>query len=324
MKRIALHSVLRRNATFLSFLETPDWNAIMRTNSRDRGGSFGDPTAPIGGMASSTSGGSAIDRFQDWSINFLKAPHKADRRFIAVKEKADKFEEDLGNVEKGVAKVVRREGDLESDYQDLASQMQKLVNLEPGVGSSLISFASSVEATSSAMRDLRSSTDQDYMESLRDMAAYTHSMKALLRERNQKQLDFEGLTEYLQKATTDRDTLASERGPPSLTSSPANFVRSKLEDVRGVDHEQSRRDRLRRSEMKIEDLNRAVDEAKNTSEAFDDQVVKESAEFERIKAVEFKDTLGGLAEVEMKFWKSVIDTWEDFIKKEETGERSTR
>lgn len=296
----------------------------MRGTSRDRGGSFGDPGAPQLSMSSSTSGTSAIDRFQDWSINFLKAPHKADKRFIAVKEKADKFEEDLLNVEKGVAKVVRREGDLESDYQDLAVQMQKLVNLEPGIGSALTSFSASVEATSAATRELKNATDQDYMESLRDMASYTSSVKSLLKERNQKQLDFEALTEYLQKATTDRDTLASERGPPSLTSSPARFVQSKLEDVRGVDHEQSRRDRLRRSEMKIEDLNRAVDEAKNTSEAFDDQVIKESAEFERIKAVEFKDTLGGLADAEMQFWKTVIGTWEEFMKQMESGETAPR
>jgi sorting nexin-4 len=296
----------------------------MRGDSRNRGSSFGDSGAPLGSMSSATSSTSAIDRFQDWSINFLKAPHKPDKRFIAVKEKADKFEEDLGNVEKGVAKVVRREGDLESDYQDLATQMQKLVNLEPGIGAALTSFAASVEATSVALRELRQATDQDYMESLRDMASYTVSMKSLLKERNQKQLDFEALTEYLQKATTDRDMLASERGPPSLTSSPANFVRSKIEDVRGVDHEQSRRDRLRKSEMKIEDLNRAVDEARTTSEAFDDQVIKESAEFERIKAVEFRDTLGGLAESEITFWKGLVGTWEDFIKDMEKNDGQPR
>ena len=324
MKRISLHSVLRRNATFLSFIETPDWNAVMRGDSRHRGSSFGDPSAPLGSMSSTTSSTSAIDRFQDWGINFLKAPHKADKRFIAVREKADKFEEDLGHVEKGVVKVVRREGDLEADYQDLATQIQKLVNLEPGVGGALTSFAASIEATSTAMRDLKHSTDQDYMESLRDMASYTTSMKTLLKERNQKQLDFEALTEYLQKATTDRDSLASERGPPSLTSSPARFVQSKIEDVRGVDHEQSRRDRLRRSEMKIEDLNRAVDEAKNTSEAFDDQVIKETAEFERIKAIEFKDTLGSLADSEMAFWKGLIGTWGEFLGKMEQNNGQRR
>jgi len=267
-----------------------------------------------------TSAGSAstLDRFQDRAMNFLKAPHKADERFVAVRERADKLDEDLTSVEKGVTKVVRREGDLESDWADLATQFRKLINMEAGVSSELTSFATGLESMSASMKELREVTDQDYLGSLKDMQSYVTSLKALLKTREQKQLDFEGLTDYLTKAALDRDTLASERGPPGLISSgPSSFIRSKLEDVRGVDHEQSRRDRLRRTEIKIDELTRAVEEAKNTSEAFDDQVVRETQEFERVKGVEFAETMGGLADKEGEFWRGTIDTWEAFIKEVE-------
>ena len=49
------------------------------------------------------------------------------------------------------------------------------------------------------------------------------------------------------------------------------------------------------------------------SELFDDNVVRETQEFERIKAVEFKDTLGDLADANIDFFKGTIETWESFI-----------
>ena len=318
IKRIALHPVLRRNTTFLSFLETPDWNSVM-TGRPGRGSSFSDAGtgASLGAVGSANTSTSAFESFQDWSMNLFTKPHKPDKRFIEVREKADKLDEDLGHVEKVVSRIARREGDLEADYADLATQFRKLVNLEPGVADELTSFAASVETTSQGMKGLREATDQDYLGSLREMSSYVTSVKALLKVREQKQLDFEALTEYLTKSANDRDILASQHGPPSLSSGAGSFIRGKIEDVRGVDHEQSRRDRLRKTEMQIERLTREVEESKTMSEAFDDQVMLEVAEFERIKAYEFRDTLGALAEAELQFYKGTISTWEEFVSKME-------
>jgi len=315
IRRITLHPVLRRNATFLNFLESPDWNSTMR-NRVSRGGSMSDsgPGASLGGNASASTSTSAFESFQDWGINLFTKPHKPDKRFIEVKERADKLDEDLGHVEKIVARVARRESDLETDFADLAIQFRKLIHMEPGVADTLTSFANSVDYSSQSMKTLRDETDQNYLGSLKDMSSYVGSLKALLRTREQKQLDFEALTDYLAKAASDRDTLASQHGSSSLSSGPSSFIRNKIEDVRGVDHEQSRRDRLRKTEMQIERLTREVEEAKTLSEAFDEQVVNEVAEFERVKACEFRDTLGSLADAEINFFKSSIDTWEGFIK----------
>lgn len=315
IRRITLHPVLRRNPTFLQFLETPDWNSTMRArNLRASSLSEGTGATSIGGNASAATSSSAFENFQDWGINLFSKPHKPDKRFVEVKEKASKLDEDLNHVEKIVARVARRENDLETDYSDLATQFRKLVQMEPGVANELTSFSSSVETTSMGMKGLKDSTDQMYLGSLNDMSAYVAAVKALLKLREQKQMDYEALTEYLTKAANERDSLASHGGSSSITSGAANFIRSKMEDVRGVDHEQSRRDRLRKTEMQIERLTREVDDAKNTSEAFDEQVVNEVNEFERIKTCEFKDTLGGLADSQVEFWRGTIATWEEFLK----------
>lgn len=300
IKRLTLHPVLRHQAIFTTFLETTDWNSTMRAGRQQRGSSVSEQNS-----------GGVFDNLTDTFLNAFSKVHKPDKRFIEVREKADKLDEDLSLVEKVTARVARRQADLEADYGDLAMQFQKLVGMEPRVETPLISFASSLETMSLAYRGLKEHTDQDYLCSLRDMEAYVVSTRALLKAREQKQLDFEGLTDYLTKAASDRDTLASHSGGSGLGAS--GFLRSKIEDVRGVDHEQSRRDRLRKLELQIERLTREVDSAKVTSELFDERTVKEIADFERIKAAEFKDTLGDVAEAHITFFKGTIETWEKFI-----------
>ena len=87
--------------------------------------------------------------------------------------------------------------------------------------------------------------------------------------------------------------------------------------MRGVDHEQARRERLRRLELRIEELTREVEEAKKTTEAFDEEVVKEVQDFERIKRIEFKSQFGTLADAHVEFYGATIENWEKYVKEME-------
>ena len=296
LKRLTLHPVLRRAVIFSLFLESTDWNATMKNR----------PTRAMSGGEAGTS--SVLDSWTDTFLNAFTKPHKTDKRFADVNDRASKLEDDLGTVSKTVARVAKRESDLETDYAELATQFQKLAALEPGVQDELTKFATSVHETSEGWKGLQNHTDQNYLGSLKDMEAYISSVKSLLKTREQKQLDFEGLTDYLTKAAYDRDTLASH-GSVGATG----FIRQKIEDVRGVDHEQSRRERQRKLEVQISRLTTEVEGAKKTSEAFDEEVVKEVQDFERIKAVEFRDALGALADANIEFFKNNIDIWERFV-----------
>lgn len=266
---------------------------------------------PTRGMSGGSEGGGGGGVLETWTDSFLNAftkPHRSDKRFMEVEDRAKKLDDDLGTVSKTVARVAKRESDLETDYADLATQFQKLATLEPGVDDELTNFATTIQATSEGWKGLKEHTDQDYLGSLKDMESYITSVKSLMRTREQKQLDFEGLTEYLNKAAHERDTLASHGSVGA-----SGFLRQKIEDVRGVDHEQSRRERQRKLEVQIQRLSTEVDGAKKTSEAFDEEVVKEVSDFERIKAVEFRDTLGGLADANVEFFRHNIEVWEKFV-----------
>lgn len=315
LRRLTLHPVVRRSAILIIFLESQDWNAHMRLRPQ-RSGSTSDASG----------GGGVFDNITDTFLNAFSRVHKPDRRFIEVRERADKLDEDLSHVEKVVARVARREGDLETDYHDLAHQFRRLVHLEAGLERPLHGFAASVEKTSQGIQSLKEQTDQNYFGSLRDMEAYITAIRSLLKAREQKQLDFEALSEYLAKAASDRDMLASSyhnshhAGSGASFSGPGGFIRSKLEDVRGVDHEQARRERIRKLELRIDDLTREVENARKVTEAFDEEVVREVADFERIKALEFQQTLGNLADGHVEFYQNTIRGWEAFLREMEDGD----
>ena len=306
LKRMALHPVLRRAVLFILFLESNDWNAVMTTR-------------PSRGMSGSEASTSVLETWTDTFLNAFSKPHKQDQRFIEVRERAEKLDDDLGIVSKTVSRVARRESSLETDYTDLATQFQKLAQLEPGVQNEMTNFATSCETMGQGWKGIRDHTDQAYLGSLRDMEAYSGSLKSLLKTREQKQLDFEGLTDYQNKAVNERDNLAS-----NANLGASGYIRHKIEDVRGVDHEAAKREKVRKLEVQIRRLHDEVEGAKKTSEAFDEEVAKEVSDFERIKAEEFRDTLGGLADANMAFFQNTIETWEKFLKDVEKteGERS--
>ncbi|KAF1840537.1 uncharacterized protein K460DRAFT_381313 [Cucurbitaria berberidis CBS 394.84] len=310
LKRMALHPVLRRAMLVINFLESPDWNQHMKGRS----------SRAASGSEQGSSG--FVDAIADTFVNTFTKIHKPDKRFIEVSDKASKLSEDLNNVEKVTVKVARRQGDLETDYAELATQCQKLTTMEYAVEGTLTSFAASVTTTSQGFKSIRDHTDQNYLTSLRDMDAYIQALKNLLRTREAKQLDFEGLSEYLAKSAADRDSLASQHGSGIGAS---NFLRSKVEDFRGIDHEQARRQRVRKLEVEIERLTSEVEQSKKASEAFDEHTVKEVVDFERIKAIEFKDTLGDLADAHVDFFQGTIETWEKFLedmRKEEDARKA--
>lgn len=265
---------------------------------------------------STSSDNGVFDGFTDTFLNAFSKVHKPDRRFIEVQERANKLTEDLANIEKIFARVVRREADLETDYADLAGQFHKIEDLEPNLRAYIKIFATAVEETAGGVRDLKEHSEQNYLTSLKDMDAYILALRQLLKLREQKQLDFEALTDYLQKAAFDRDHLASQSAYSSGLGA-SGFFRNKMEDMRGVDHEQSRKERVRKLELRIDELTQEVEDARKQTEAFDESVVREIDDFERIKAIEMRDTLGDLAEANIHFYRNQLGVWEKMLRDSE-------
>ncbi len=289
LNRISYHPVLKRAKAYHVFLESNDWNAYKRQ-------------IHIKAANLDNGNGLLVDGISDSFMNVFRKAQSQNKEFVEVRERVDKLEYNLNHIDKIFSRVVRRQGELKVDYKDFAEQILKLASLEPNIGAEFNQFANGLESLSRDFGELKDHIDNDYLVSLRDMENYVVSLKELLRQKDQKQIDFEALTEYLQKASADYNYLKAGGG--------TNFLQKKVEDMRGVNHEVARQDRIQKLEMKVESLTREVGSAKLTVDAFEGQTYHEIQYFDNIKALEMKDTLGNLTDSHIDFFKSVIASWE--------------
>ncbi|ODQ65941.1 hypothetical protein NADFUDRAFT_24834 [Nadsonia fulvescens var. elongata DSM 6958] len=292
LKRIAAHPILKKAKVFAVFLESPEWNSYMKTRSNSFKG--------------------VLDGIQDTLMSAFAKVSVQNPEFLDIKTRADKMDENLSRIDKTFSRVATRKSNLSIDFDDFAAQFGLLAHLEPALAPEFAHFGRGLRQLAEGHTKLKDYLETEYLVSVRDAENYVHSLKALLKQRDQKQIDHEALIEYLNKALSDRDALQAGGGG-------SNFLRSKVEDIRGLDHEQVKRDRLVRTKAKIVDLTREAQDAKATSEAFDEQTIREVAVFERIRADELKGSLGELADHHIGFYKSLIDDWEGLIDKLEEG-----
>jgi sorting nexin-4 len=73
-------------------------------------------TTPVRGSSEGGVGGYIPDVF----VNAFTKLHKTDRKWIEIRERVDKLDEDIGHVEKLMARIVRKEGDIGLDYAEMS------------------------------------------------------------------------------------------------------------------------------------------------------------------------------------------------------------
>lgn len=288
LDRISLHPILKKSMVYLSFLETPDWNSFKRSLS----------TRQVLPAPENT----VLEGVSDSLLDAISKVNKHGDELTEVKERIGKLEESLLQVEKTLVKVLRRQSDLSYDLEDFSQQLIKLAGLEYTLEKEIIAFANGTHNLAQGVTVLREQTDSDYVVSLRDMQYYSIALRNLIKLREQKQLDYESLTDHLNRAVHDRDTILSGGG--------SNFLRNKIEDVRGVNHEAARKERLRKLEVKISNLKQEVESAKKGSETLQELAVNEVSIFEHTKQLEMKKTLSGLADSHINFYQNIISNWE--------------
>ncbi|VVT55220.1 uncharacterized protein SAPINGB_P004487 [Magnusiomyces paraingens] len=293
LDRISMHPILRKASTYLIFLESNEWHAYKRSLAIRQQTS---PETP-----------SVLDGLSDSLLNAFSKVHTPNEELIDVKAKMDKLDENLLQVERAFLRVLRRKGDISSDFDDFSQQLIRLAGLEKNLESEIVSFANGTEFISRATLQLRDQIDNGYIISLRDLQNYVTSIKSLIKLREQKQLDYEALIDYLAKAQQEKQAM-------QIGSGSKNFFRARMEDMRGIDHENAKNERLRKLETKIQSLSQEVDNVKTASDTFQDLAINEIAIFENTKAHEMKETLSTLADNHINYYQSLIHEWSALLK----------
>jgi sorting nexin-4 len=103
------------------------------------------------------------------------------------------------------------------------------------------------------------STDP-YLVALHSLLSYSHANRAVLKLRDQKQLDFEELSAYLSAVTAERDRLAAVISGRAGSSGLglAAYFRDRMDSITGRDDDRTRVERMKRLDTKIKEVSGAV------------------------------------------------------------------
>lgn len=289
LDRVAMHPGLKKAPLYLQFLEAKDWNVVMKSLHAK--------------YTQALQENGVLEGFSDSLLNAFSKVNKPDDELVDVKEKIVKLDDNLAHVAKSCAKVVRRQTDIATDLNDFSETLIKLASLEGHLEKQITKFAEGTHNLGQGISTLKSYIDVEYIVSLRDMQNYILSLRSLIKLREQKQLDLEALNDYLAKSKQEKASLLSGTG------STVNFLRSKLEDVRGVNHEASKRERIAHLDVKITSLEQEIVNVTQSNAVFQDLVLNEIQIFEMNKRVEMKKTLSSFVDAHISFYQSIVDQW---------------
>ncbi|KAI6109352.1 hypothetical protein EV401DRAFT_2059628 [Pisolithus croceorrhizus] len=309
LQRIARHPMLQRSTLLRAFLESTEWHVYMHQHLAHPPG-----PEPAPGL---------IDNISDTLLNAFARVRKPDERFLEMRESVDKFEDGLVLSERLWNRIRGRTNDrsfelhedLTTDYHDLAVAVQGLGFLESGITDPLNHFSNTLLEFSALLRHKTQTSTDPFLVHLHSLLAYSHANRAVLKLRDQKQLDFEELSDYLSGVTLERDRLSAiisgHAGSSGLGLSA--YLKDKVDAIRGADDDRSRVEKMRKLDIKIKELQDAVTTAHETSDAFSDETLREQKVFQYTKEAEMKEMLSNLADGEIEFYQSAIDEWDRII-----------
>ncbi|OWZ32774.1 sorting nexin-4 [Cryptococcus neoformans] len=297
--RIARHPTLQRSQLVNDFLQSTEWSVAKHHHI-----SHPPPESHT----------SLIDSLSDTFINAFTRVRKPDARFVEMTEELERFEEGLTGVERVVGRGKSRVDDLAADYQDMAAAYQGLGYLESGITEPLNRFAEKMLDFSTLLKHMNNTTIEPFLSSSHSLLSYSATHRNVIKLRDQKQLDFEELSAYLSAIVSERDRLAAlSSGHTAAPVGLGTYLRDQVDKLRGTDDIHTRRERMRKMDGKIRELQDAVTLAHETSNAFSEEVIKEHAYFELEKKQEMKDALQAYADGQVEMLQQAMDDWDRII-----------
>lgn len=286
LRRVGNHPILSKSTILMMFLVSNDWDAYRKSISAHL----------------QTNKEEVTDLF----MNAFKTVHKQSDEFVEIKEKSDKLDHNVAKIDKIFHRVVKKHDLISEDYAKLGANVQDLQELCSGENDELAKklkiFNEGVTQLSFGIRDLSKYLDYEYIIDLKDLEHYIDSMSQLIKLKDQKQIDYEELSEYLAKSVNEKNNLISGYGG-------SNFFTNKLEELAGINQETARREKIDKLETKINSLTGELESAKKVADAFEQETLKEVALFEELKTKELKESLGSLADHHIEFYEKMLDIW---------------
>ncbi|KAF9163392.1 intercellular trafficking and secretion [Actinomortierella ambigua] len=294
LRKIAAHPVLQKTECVRVFLDSHDWNSDVAQQNKKR------PDE------------SRLDTIGDVLLNAFAKIKKPEQQFVNMREEVEKLEENLQSLERLEQRILKRQEELEQDYREFGGAVAGLGNLETGITEPLHRFAHTVAGYAKVMNEMSSREDAEFLAQIHESLAYCGSVKALLKLRDQKQLDFEELSEFRQQQEAERARLLNN-GRLGGAASIGGFFQQKMDEIKGVDQERAKEEKIKRVEARINDLRDAVEKANEESEAFSQETAKEYELFMVQKTQDLRKSLLDYTGGRVEFFSKGADLWNQII-----------
>lgn len=285
--RISQHDELKRSRAFAQFLQ-PNNTGSSGRNEVD----FPKPRP------------SMLDHFSDSVMNaFVKARYMS-KEMINARDRAGRFEHNIMSIERAVQRVSKTQTSLSTDFSSISRFASQLAAIDPASQSEFEALGVAGAILSASAADLRRSVDNNFSNSLREMANYVQVLKAMLRHREQRQIDYEVLAEYLKKS--EHELVAVEHGSEQ-TSFSSSFLKSKINELRGISKDAVREQKSDKLRARIDEFKKESNYAKQLSDELEVLARREVRTFEQTEAIELQETLSGLTDNYIAYYRDVLD-----------------
>ncbi|KAI8987387.1 hypothetical protein BDF20DRAFT_910016 [Mycotypha africana] len=296
MQRIARHPILSKAELFIKFLEASDFNDASARALREANETM-------------------MDTLGDSLLNAFAKIRKPDPRFLEMKERNEKLEENLDMLQRVLARTNKRTEDLLHDYEEFTSSVEGLSDIMAGESplykTILNIFSNGLHQFSNRLKTMNTE-DTKWQIETHDSMAYYHAVQAVLKLRDQKQLDFEELNVYLHNTMEEKEKLMRDKRGAEVRG-VTGYITGMLNEVRGADSQKLKREKILRLDDRVKELQEAIDQTHEVSTAFSEQVKKEDAFFNHNKRMELYDALKTYTNAKVDFYENSISIWREVV-----------
>ncbi|KAI3637972.1 hypothetical protein MIR68_003583 [Amoeboaphelidium protococcarum] len=282
-----------------------------------------DPTAIMsksGGVGGEEKG-KIMDNVSDYFVNAFAKVKKPEDQFLNMHKDIDTFTDGVSSLDKVFTKLIKVQTELSEDYGSFATAMSEFGDDNVPVecaGNQLKSYCKESSVMASQLQneiELLSSEQELNVELvLKDQIGFGESIKDVLKVRDQKQIEFESLSDYLAELRAEKSRLSGysggigSSGASGIRSSASagaisKFLKDKVEEMKGATPAQIKAERLVKVEAKIGELEKAVDVANTCSLQFNKEVIAEFQKYygqDGVRAKELRTMLKDLVQANLQ------------------------